>query len=156
MKKINLLLLAFIAIFAISCSETSAEEVETVEVETEELSAEEVVIESANTTTAVVTELPTFENAEFNAFAQEMDALLNKTITLLEAGDEEGVAALEPEGKALQERGMALENEINEADRALFEAYMQNKAKELMAAAGINLNQNEMHHEENDHSGHNH
>lgn len=133
MKKLNLLLLAFVALFVFSCNNTT----ETAE---EEI-VEEVVVSEPDVTPEMDVRMvvPTFENEEFNQFAQDMDALLNKTIDLLKAGDQEGVAALEDEGKALQATGEALEAKVSDADKALFEAYMKEKGKELMSAAGIDL-----------------
>ncbi len=151
MKKLNLLVLAFLAIFAISCNSTTETADEVIEVE-----EEVVVVTEEKATSSSSVEVPTFENEEFNTFANDMDALLSKTIALLKAGDQEGVAGLESEGKALQEKGAALQDQISDADKALFEAYMKEKGKELMSAAGLNLSGNEMEIEENDHSGHDH
>lgn len=132
MKKLNLLLVAFVALFLISCNTAATPEVveEEVVVETEEVVA---------VSTAETVKVPTFENEEFNTFAQNMDALMNKTIALLNAGDQEGVAALEAEGQALQEQGAALQDKISAEDKAVFEEYMKAKAKELMTAAGVDL-----------------
>lgn len=149
MKKLNLLLVAFVALFAISCNNTTPEAVE------EEIT-EEVVMETETVSTEVSVEVPTFENEEFNTFAQDMDVLMNETIALLIAGDQEGLAAIEERGKALQEKGQALQSTISEEDKALFEGYMKEKAKELMNAAGLNLSSSEENIEEIDHSGHNH
>lgn len=133
MKKLNLLLLAFIALFVISCNETATGETESVEVE-------EAVSEKATAfEMGPKVEVPAFENKDFSAFAHSMDALMDKTIDLLKVGDEEGLAALEAEGQALQAQGEALKDVVSDNDIALFENYMKDKAKQVMTAAGIDL-----------------
>lgn len=139
MKKINLVLIAFVAVILFSCNNTA----ETEEV-VEDASAEEVV----KTVEAVGSpEIPNFESTELRAFTEEFAVYFDKSMALLRAGDMEGLAALESEGKALQEKGDALKNTVSEGDNALLENYLKNKATEMLSASGLD-NMNEKFEEE--------
>lgn len=131
MKKIYLVL-AVLALGFTACNK-QAPATEEVTEETTETVVEEPVVEETTSST----ELPAFESEELTAFATEFDAYFDKSMELLKAGDMEGLAALEEEGKALQEKGELLKDAVSEADQALFEDYLKGKAEEMLKASGL-------------------
>ena len=58
-------------------------------------------------------------------------------MALLIAGDQEGLAALRPEGKALIAKSDDLKNSVSEADKALLEEYLKGKATEMLAVTSL-------------------
>lgn len=120
---------ALMAVVLFSCNNEAPTEEVVEEVVVEEVIEEEVATPSAG--------IPNFENAELAEFTAEFGAYFDKSMELLKAGDMEGLAALEEEGKALQERGEALKNEVSEADKALLEEYLKGKATEMLSASGL-------------------
>lgn len=119
------------AVVLFSCNNAEAP-TETVE---EEVVVEEVeVVEETAVTSATV---PNFESEELTAFTEEFTVYFDKSIALLKAGDMEGLAAMDEEGKALQEKGEALKDQVSEADQAMLEEYLKGKAGEMLSASGL-------------------
>lgn len=127
MKKINLLLFALIAVILFSCNNTT----ESTEEVVEEVSVEEVV------KLAPAPGIPNFESADLTAFTEDFSIYFDKSMELLKAGNMEGLAALEPEGKALHARSETLKNTVSEGDKALLEEYLKGKATEMISASGL-------------------
>lgn len=135
MKKIHLFLLAVIGLFMFACNNDAPQEEEVVE-ETPVEEVEEVVTETEEVEASSV-ELPDFENEDLQEFAQAFDTYMDKAITLMKAGDMEGLEALNEEGEALQQKGEELKDNVSEEDKALLEEYLKEKAMEMVSASGL-------------------
>lgn len=128
MKKINLLGLALVSFVMFSCG-SDAPAVE------EEVAVEEVVEEVVEE--AASSDIPSFESEELTAFATEFDTYMDKALDLMKQGDMEGLQALEEEGKALQEMGENLKDNVSDADKAQLEEYLKSRAMEMLSASGL-------------------
>ncbi|MFT4968577.1 MAG: hypothetical protein ACI9O4_000307 [Chitinophagales bacterium] len=62
---------------------------------------------------------------------------MDKAVDLLKAGDMEGLAALEEEGKVLQEKGETLKGNLSETEKAMLEEYLKGKAMKMLSASGL-------------------
>ena len=125
MKKINLLFFALMAAVLFSRNNSTGV--------VEEVLVEEVV----EVVETPIMEISNFENADLAAFTVEFNAHFDKSMALFIAGDQEGLAALRPEGKALIAKSDDLKNSVSEADKALLEEYLKGKATEMLAVTSL-------------------
>ncbi|MEJ6695366.1 MAG: hypothetical protein QNK51_06030 [Chitinophagales bacterium] len=131
MRKINLLGLIFLIFALSSCNSETPESTATNEVE----DISEVGDIPGNEKKEI--EVPSFESIELTEFAGAFNDYMNKAIVLLKAGDMKGLEQLKEEGKALQDKGAYIKDNVSEDDKALLEDYLKIKAMEMLSASGL-------------------
>lgn len=131
MRKINLLGLIFLIFALSSCNSETPESTATNEVE----DISEVGDIPGNEKKDI--EVPSFESIELTEFAGAFNDYMNKAIVLLKAGDMKGLEQLKEEGKALQDKGAYIKDNVSEDDKALLEDYLKIKAMEMLSASGL-------------------
>lgn len=133
MKKINLFAFVFSSVLLFSCNSGNNENNEVIEEEVQ--SAEENLEVEANVESS--SSIPAFESAELVAFTKAFDDYFNRSMELLKKGDMAGLKAIEEEGKSLQEKSEIYKSKVSESDKALFDAYLMEKGKEMLSVSGL-------------------